>query len=106
MFGIGNQLLARASRWPSARPSSSTSAAARYAWVTVVPLDLPGDDDALTAGFLSVRDNFWPLAMGADPARRVQGYVDSVLTVVMMACVIVILVASVRRWLAPKKGAA
>jgi hypothetical protein len=44
--------------------------------------------------------------MGADPARRVQGYVDSMLTVVMMACVIVILVASVGRWIAPKKRAA
>ncbi len=46
------------------------------------------------------------MAIAANPALRVQGYVDSVLTVIMMVCVVVILVASVRRWIAPKKGAA
>ena len=78
---------------------------AKYVWVTVVPLVFLSTT-TLTAGFLSVRDNFWPLAMGSDPARRVQGYVDSVLTVVMMTCVVVILVTSVRRWLAPRTSTA
>ena len=33
------------------------------------------------------------MAVGPDPALRFQGYLDSVLTVIMMACVVVILVA-------------
>ncbi len=104
MFGISNQLLAVVALLIGTTILINVGRA-RYVWVTVVPLVFLSTT-TLTAGFLSVRDNFWPLAVGSDPARRVQGYVDSVLTVVMMACVVVILVASVRRWLAPRKRAA
>jgi len=97
MFGISNQLLAVVALLIGTTILINLGRA-KYVWVTVIPLAFLSTT-TLTAGFLSVRDNFWPLAMGSDPARRVQGYVDSVLTVVMMACVVVILVASVRRWL-------
>ena len=40
---------------------------------------------------MSIRDNFWPLAIGANPALQVQGYVDSICTVIMMVCVVIIL---------------
>ena len=104
MFGISNQLLAVVALLIGTTILINLGRA-KYVWVTVIPLTFLSTT-TLTAGFLSVRDNFWPLAMGSDPARRVQGYVDSVLTVVMMACVIVILVASVRRWIAPRRGGA
>jgi carbon starvation protein len=104
MFGISNQLLAVVALLIGTTILINLGRA-KYVWVTVIPLTFLSTT-TLTAGFLSVRDNFWPLAMGSDPARRVQGYVDSVLTVVMMTCVVVILVASVRRWLAPRKSAA
>jgi carbon starvation protein len=104
MFGISNQLLAVVALLIGTTIIINLGRA-KYVWVTVIPLTFLSTT-TLTAGFLSVRDNFWPLAMGSDPARRVQGYVDSGLTVVMMTCVVVILVASVRRWLAPRKGAA
>ncbi len=73
---------------------------ARYAWVTVVPLVFVATT-TLSAGFLSVRDNFWPMAVGPDAALHVQGYLNSVLTVIMMTCVVVIVVTAVRRWMAP-----
>ena len=38
----------------------------------------------LTAGVLSVRDNFWPMAIGPDPTRHFQGYLNTALTVMMM----------------------
>jgi len=38
------------------------------------------------------------LAIGADPTRVTEGYVDAICTVVMMACVVVILAAAMRRW--------
>jgi carbon starvation protein len=72
---------------------------ARLAWVTILPLSFLSVT-TLTAGYMSVRDNFWPLAVGPNPAVHVQGYLDSVLTVVMMVCVVIIIATSVRRWVA------
>jgi DNA-binding NarL/FixJ family response regulator len=64
--------------------------AARYAWVTPAALTFVATT-TLTAGVISVRDNFYPMAAGPNPALRVQGYVKSVSTGVMMLCVVVIL---------------
>ncbi len=47
---------------------------------------------------MSVRDNFWPMAIGADPALQTQGYVNSICTVIMMICAVIILVSAARRW--------
>jgi hypothetical protein len=44
-----------------------------------------------------VRDNFWPLAVGPDPSRHLQGYVNTGLTVTMMVCVVVILASALWR---------
>jgi hypothetical protein len=60
----------------------------------------------LTAGFMSVRDNFWPMAIGADPALNIQGYVNSALVVTMMICVVIVLVSATRRWLMVLSGRA
>ena len=46
---------------------------------------------------MSVRDNFWPLATGPDPSKHLQGYVNSGVTVVMMAGVVVILASALWR---------
>jgi len=70
---------------------------ARYAWVTIVPLTFVSIT-TLAAGLLSVRDNFYPMAIGPDPARNFQGYLNSTLTIAMMLCVLVILGSAVRRW--------
>jgi hypothetical protein len=51
-----------------------------------------------------VRDNFYPMAIGADAAKHVQGYLNSGLTIVMMVCVVVILTSAVLRWLAVLSG--
>ncbi|HOC18056.1 MAG TPA: carbon starvation CstA family protein [Vicinamibacterales bacterium] len=104
MFGISNQLLAVIALLIGTTILVNLGRA-RYAWVTVVPLVFLATT-TLSAGFLSVRDNFWPMAVGPDPALHVQGYLNSIMTVVMMACVVVIVVASVRRWMAPAGSAA
>ena len=39
----------------------------RYIWVTVLPLSFLATN-TLYGGFLNIRDNFWPLATGPDPA--------------------------------------
>ena len=35
-------------------------------------------------GFLNIRDNYWPKAIGSDPALQIVGYVDAICTVIMM----------------------
>ena len=71
---------------------------ARYAWVTLMPMAFVSVS-TLTAGILSVRDNFWPLAIGPNPATHFMGYVDTALTVIMMVCVVIILSNAVWRWM-------
>jgi len=97
MFGIANQLLAAVALAVGTTIIINIGRA-RYAWITFVPLCFVSTT-TLTAGFMSVRDNFWPMAIGANPAVWVQGYVDSICTVIMMACVVIILTSAARRWL-------
>jgi carbon starvation protein len=89
MFGIANQLLASVAL-AVGTTIIINAGKGRYAWVTAMPLSFVSIT-TLTAGVLSVRDIFWPLATGPDPALRVQGYMNSILTVIMMVCVIIIL---------------
>jgi carbon starvation protein len=89
MFGIANQLLASVALAVGTTVIIN-SGKARYAWVTAVPLAFVATT-TLTAGVLSVRDNFWPMATGPDPARHFQGQLDTALTIIMMVCVLVIL---------------
>jgi carbon starvation protein len=96
MFGIANQLLAAVALAVATTIIINTGKA-RYVWVTVLPLAFVAIT-TLTAGVLSVRDNFWPMAIGPDPARNFQGYVNTTLTVVMMICVVVILTNAIWKW--------
>jgi len=97
MFGIANQLLAAVALAVGTTIIINIGRAS-YAWVTFLPLCFVATT-TLTAGFQSVRDSFWPMAIGPNPALHVQGWVNSVCTVVMMVCVVIILTAAVRRWL-------
>jgi carbon starvation protein len=96
MFGIANQLLAAVALAVGTTILINLGRA-RFAWITLLPLSFLSVV-TLSAGFLSVRDNFWPKAVGPDPALHIQGYLDSVLTSAMMVFVTVILGAALRRW--------
>ena len=67
----------------------------KYAWVTALPMSFLGTN-TLTAGYLSIRDNFWPLT--ANPATATQGYVDSLCTGILMVLVLLIVVDSLNKW--------
>jgi len=95
MFGIANQLLA-AVALAVVTTILINMGRARYTWVTLVPLAWVSTT-TLTAGYQSVRDNFWPMAVGPNPSVHFQGYLNSFLTVTMMICVIIILAAAARR---------
>ena len=94
MFGTANQLLAGVAL--SVASSAIINAGKeRYAWVTLVPMIFVVAT-TLTAGYLNIVDNFWPLTAVSQTA--VQGYVNSILTIVMMVCAVIILAEAGRRW--------
>jgi carbon starvation protein len=95
MFGIGNQLLA-ALALAVATTMIINQGNAKYAWVTFVPLCWVGTT-TFAAGYMSIRDNFWPMTLADDPTVVTTGYVDTVCTIFMMVCATVILAATARR---------
>jgi carbon starvation protein len=96
MFGIANQLLATVGL-AIVTIVLVNAGRARFAWVTLLPMTFVAVT-TVSAGVLSVRDNFWPMAVGNNPALRTQGLVNSTLTVTMIGCVVVILGAAALRW--------
>ena len=97
MFGIANQLLASVAL-AVGTTIMINSGKARYAWVTLVPLSFVAIT-TLTAGVLSVRTNFWPMAIGPNASQHFQGYLNTTLTIMMMVSVIVILCNAAWRWM-------
>ena len=96
MFGVANQLLG-AVALAVATTILINEGKLKYAWVTMLPLSFLSIN-TLYGGFLNVRDNFWPLAVGPDSATHVQGYVLSICTVAMMVCAVVILGQAMAKW--------
>jgi carbon starvation protein len=89
MFGVANQLLASVAL-AVATTLLINLGRAKYVWVTVIPLVFVAVTTA-TAGVQSILYNFLPRG-------DAQGYVNSVVTGLMIVCLAVVLVCSVRRW--------
>jgi carbon starvation protein len=96
MFGIANQLLASVAL-AVATTIIINLGRARFAWVTLMPLAFVSVT-TLTAGFLSVKNQFWPMAVGVQPDLRFQGAMNSALTVIMMVSVVIVLGTALRKW--------
>jgi carbon starvation protein len=94
MFGVANQLLAAVALCV-ATTTIINMGKARYAWTTLVPLSFVGTT-TLVAGWMSIRDIFIPLTR--NPKTATQGYVDAVLTAILMAAAVIIIFDSIRRW--------
>ncbi len=96
LFGVANQLLASVAL-AVGTTMLINGGRAKVAWVTLAPLSFLSVT-TLTAGYLSIRDNFWPLTKSPVPATYIQGYVDSVAMAIMLVCAVIIFGASLRRW--------
>jgi carbon starvation protein CstA len=96
MFGIANQLLAVVGLTVGTTVILRRGRP-RYALITGAPLVFVGVT-TVTAGVRGVRDLYWPLTRRAEPALRFQGWVDTVFTCVLLACVAVILGYALRTW--------
>ena len=100
MFGIANQLLATVALCVGTTVIINAGRS-RYAWVTMAPLAFVSTT-TLYAGYRSVMDNFLP--MTELPGKGFTGYLDASLTVLLMACALLILAASGRAWLRALRG--
>ncbi|HVY55859.1 MAG TPA: hypothetical protein VHC46_08900, partial [Thermodesulfobacteriota bacterium] len=69
---------------------------ARYMWVTLVPMAFVMAT-TLTAAWLNIKNNYLPLTR--KDGFAVQGYVNIIFTVVMMACAVIIIADSIRVWM-------
>jgi carbon starvation protein len=96
MFGIANQLLAAVALTVGTSMILNMGKL-KYAWVTFIPM-LFLSSNTLYGGFLSIRDNFWPLTASPNPALQTQGWVDTLCTATMMFLVLVILFDAFNRW--------
>jgi carbon starvation protein len=102
LFGVANQLLAMVALAVGSSMIINLGRA-KYAWVTIAPLVFLSVT-TLTAGVLSIRDNFWPLTSSPVPATYIQGYVDSIAMAIMLVCSVIILGAALRRWMLVLSG--
>ncbi len=93
MFGTANQLLAGVAL-AVVTVALINAGKVRYVWVSLVPLTFVATT-TLYAGWLNIVDNFVPSI--ALPGQKVLGIVNVTLTVIIMACSIVILIESMRR---------
>ncbi len=103
MFGVANQLLGCVALAVATTILINTGKV-RYTWVTLLPLAFLAIN-TLYGGFLNIRDNFWPLAVAADPQTYVQGYVLTICTAIMLVLALVILFSAFAKWMSVLSGA-
>jgi carbon starvation protein len=94
MFGIANQLLAVIALCVGTTVIIHMGKA-KYAWVTFIPMAFVATT-TLTAGWLSIWNNFLPLA--SQPGKMFVGYLNTALTCIMMGCTLAMIANSVWSW--------
>lgn len=94
MFGAANQLLA-AIALTVATTALINAGKVRYVWTTAIPMVFV-TITTLYAGWRNVFDQCLPMALGRD--KPVLGTVNTVLTLIIMVCAVVVLLESIRRW--------
>jgi carbon starvation protein len=108
MFGMANQLLALIALC-LVTTVIINAGRVRYAWVTVLPMLFVGTTTT-TAGYWEIRYKFYKWVQDG---AVLKGWINIGLTTMLMACVAIIVVAAVNRWImvlhkppAPKELAA
>ncbi len=100
LFGTGNQLLATIALAVTT-VFLVNMGKTKYAWVTALPMLFVGVT-TLTAGVLSIKTIYWPLAH--TPGKQVQGYLDSALMLLFVVGVIIVVFEAARRCWATLHG--
>ncbi|MGD0035657.1 MAG: carbon starvation protein A [Bacteroidota bacterium] len=100
MFGTANQLLA-AIALTVGTSFIINRGKARYAWVTIVPLIFV-TITTLVAGTMNIVNLFVPMVLIAK--TKLQGFINLLLTVVIMVSVIIVIVDAIPKWVAVVRG--
>jgi carbon starvation protein len=100
MFGTANQLLAAIALTVSTSFIINRGKA-RYAWVTILPLIFV-TLTTLVAGAMNIVNLFIPMVLIAK--TQLQGFINLLLTVVIMGSVIIVIVDAVPKWIAVIRG--
>lgn len=95
MFGIANQLLACTALCVATTILLREAKKKAYALVTLLPLAFVGTT-TIAAGVESVQRLFLPMA--AVPATHTTGLVNVAVTVLLLACIMMVIVGSAVRW--------
>jgi carbon starvation protein len=98
MFGMANQLLAVIAL-AVVTTVIFNSGRGRYAPVTLLPMLFVATTTSTTA-YQEITGRFWK--MTGQPALALRGWLNIGLTVLVLACVVVIVVSAVARWFAPR----
>ncbi|MGH7900710.1 MAG: carbon starvation CstA family protein, partial [Thermodesulfobacteriota bacterium] len=96
MFGTANQLLAGIALCVGTT-FIINQGRARYAWVTLAPMAFVMAT-TLSAGWLNIIDNYLPMT-SKEGVFAIHGYVNTILTAIIMICAVIILIDSFRTWL-------
>jgi carbon starvation protein len=102
MFGVSNQLLASVAL-AVATNILFNQGRAKYAWVTIAPLAFLGTN-TVYGGYLNIRDNYYPLATGADLTRHTEGWILTICTSIMLVLAAIVFVNSIRGWINVSSG--
>jgi carbon starvation protein len=102
MFAVGNQLLA-AVALAVATSILINLGRTKYIWVTLLPLSFLSLN-TLYGGVLNITGNYYPLAVGPDPARNTEGWILLICTVVMIVLALIILGAAIQKWISVLNG--
>jgi carbon starvation protein len=97
MFGMANQLLAVIAL-AVVTTVLFNSGRARYAPVTLLPMLFVATTTTTTA-YLEITGKFWNMIKGGAVVR---GWLNIGLTVMLLACVAVILGSALGRWISPR----
>ncbi len=95
MFGIANQLLACTALCVGTTILLREAKKKSYALITLAPLAFVGTT-TMAAGVESIRHLFLP--MTAKPATATTGYVNVIVTSLLLVCVLLIVIGSAIRW--------
>ncbi len=100
MFGAANQLLATIALGIGTTYIINRGRA-KYAWVTLVPMIFVGAT-TLTAGWMNMTNIYFP--MTSQPGMEVSGYLNLILTGIIMASAVIIIMDAVPKWYSTVKG--
>jgi carbon starvation protein len=99
MFGVANQLLATLALAVGTSYLINTGKR-KYIWITVVPMTFVGIT-TITGGVMNLFNIYIPQI--TFESTRIQGSINTLLTAIILVCVVLIISEATHRWIRPKK---